>query len=223
MSDPTYTPTLRVPPTHTHTLAARFRGFLPVVVDVETAGFNPQTDALLEIAAVPLRIGADQLLERGETASAHVMPFPKANLEPSALAFTGIDPYHPFRLAVPEREALEIIFSPIRQAIRKNGCTRAILVGHNPSFDLSFLKAAVARSGIKNNPFHSFTTFDTATLAGLAFGQTVLAKAVQAAGLPWDSTEAHSAIYDAERTAELFCAVVNRWDRAIGMIQPPPV
>lgn len=152
----------------------------------------------------------------GETVNAHVIPFPGANLERSALAFTGIDPYHPFRFAVPEREALETIFLPIRLAIRDTGCSRAVLVGHNPSFDIGFLKAAVDRSGIKRNPFHSFTTFDTATLAGLAFAQTVLAKAVQAAGLPWNPTEAHSAIYDAECTADLFCAVINRWDEVTG-------
>ncbi len=203
-------------PTRALTIATRFRGFLPVVVDVETAGFNPETDALLEIAAVPLGLGENQQLVRGETVNAHVIPFPGANLNPSALAFTGIDPYHPFRNALPEREALEVIFAPIRQAIRATNCTRAILVGHNPAFDLSFLKAAVARVGIKQNPFHSFTTFDTATLAGLAFGQTVLAKAVRAAGLAWDQDAAHSAIYDTESTADLFCAVVNRWDSVIG-------
>ncbi|CAK0754948.1 RNase T [Gammaproteobacteria bacterium] len=195
-----------------HPIANRFRGFLPVVIDVETAGFNPRTDALLEIAAVLLRMNTNQRLERGETINAHVIPFPGANLERSALAFTGIDPYHPFRFAVPERDALENIFLPIRQAIHVTGCSRAVLVGHNPSFDIAFLKAAVERSDIKRNPFHSFTTFDTATLAALAFGQTVLAKAVQAAGLPWNPNEAHSAIYDAESTADLFCAIINHWD-----------
>ncbi|VTR41188.1 Ribonuclease T [Serratia fonticola] len=30
-------------------LSGRFRGFLSVVIDVETAGFHAQTDALLEI------------------------------------------------------------------------------------------------------------------------------------------------------------------------------
>ena len=37
-------------------IVKRFRGFLPVVVDVETGGLNPQTDALLEIAAVVIEI-----------------------------------------------------------------------------------------------------------------------------------------------------------------------
>ncbi len=193
-------------------MARRFRGFLPVVVDVETAGFNPATDALLEIAAVTLMIDEQGHWRREQTIACHVLPFPGANLDRTALEFTGIDPYHPFRLAVPEEQALQTVFAVVRRAIDTHGCSRAILVGHNPSFDLAFIKAAVKRSGVKPNPFHSFSTFDTVTLAGLAFGQTVLSRAVTAAGLEWNNAEAHSAIYDAERTADLFCAVLNRWE-----------
>lgn len=189
----------------------RFRGYLPVVVDVETAGFNHHTDALLEIAAVLLRINEQGNWERAASYFCHVIPFAGANLEKSALEFTGIDPFHPFRFAVSEHEALHTIFTPVKQALRETQCTRAILVGHNPSFDLNFLTSAIERNNIKRSPFHPFSTFDTATLAGLAFGQTVLAKAVQAAGLHWDNKQAHSAQYDAEQTAELFCRVVNMW------------
>lgn len=192
-------------------LARRFRGFLPIVVDVETAGFNAQTDALLEIAAVTLRIDEGGLMHPFETHACHVQPFAGANLEPAALAFTGIDPYHPFRLAKTEDDALQTVFNAVRKAVKEHGCTRAILVGHNPFFDLGFLNAAVARTKIKRNPFHPFSTFDTATLGGLAYGQTVLARAVQAAGLDWNNDEAHSAIYDAQKTAQLFCSVINRW------------
>jgi ribonuclease T len=194
-------------------IAKRFRGFLPVVVDVETAGFNAGTDALLEVAAVLLNLDEAGEWVLGETVSSHVLPFPGANLEPAALEFTGIDPYHPLRLAVSEKEALTHVFTPIRVAVRETGCTRAVLVGHNPAFDIGFINAAVKRTGYKRNPFHLFTTFDTATLGGLAYGQTVLARAVEAAGLSWDQRDAHSAIYDAERTAELFCSVVNTWQR----------
>lgn len=192
-------------------ISQRFRGFLPVVVDVETAGFNAQTDALLEIAAVTLRMDDSGLLFPHETHHAHVTPFPGANLDQRALDFTGIDPYHPLRLALDEREALEKLFRPIREDVRAHACTRAILVGHNPFFDLGFVNAAVARTRIKKNPFHAFSSFDTVTLSGLMYGQTVLARAVQAAGLHWDASQAHSALYDAERTAELFCTIVNRW------------
>jgi ribonuclease T len=195
----------------------RFRGFLPVVVDVETAGFDPSRDALLEIAAVTVMREQEGRWRRDQTSACHVQPFPGANLDQASLEFTGIDPHHPFRLAVPEAQALDRIFTFVREAVKTAGCNRAILVGHNPAFDLAFVKAAAARTRIKHNPFHSFSTFDTVTLAGLAFGQTVLSRAVQAAGLAWDSAEAHSAIYDAERTADLFCTVLNRWDELRGV------
>lgn len=193
-------------------LAKRFRGFLPVVVDVETGGFNAQTDALLEIAAVTLRVAEGGRWERGESIHRHVQPFAGANIEKAALEFTGIDPYHPFRNAVPERQALEDIFKAVRKLVVEHGCSRAILVGHNAFFDLGFVRAAAERCGIKRNPFHSFSTFDTAALSALAYGQTVLARAAEAAGLKWKASEAHSALYDAEITADLFCAIVNRWD-----------
>ncbi len=193
-------------------IARRFRGFLPVVIDVETAGFNAKRDALLEIAAVLLKMDDSGTLRRGETIACHVEPFPGANLDQESLEFTGIDPYHPFRMAKSEHEALEHIFKPVRRAIKGSGCNRAILVGHNAAFDLSFLNAAVTRTGIKRNPFHPFSTFDTVSFAALAYGQTVLARAVKAAGFDWDSEKAHSAVYDTERTADLFCTVINRWN-----------
>lgn len=194
-------------------MARRFRGFLPVVVDVECGGFNPNTDALLEIAAVLVEIQADGSLKTGEGWRYHVQPFPGARIEAASLAVNGIDPHHPLRPALPEKEVLTRLFQDIRQAMKDNDCTRAVLVGHNAYFDLNFLNAAVIRTGIKRNPFHPFSCFDTATLAGVVFGQTVLAKALQAAGIAWDSNEAHSALYDAERTAQLFCRVCNRLGR----------
>ena len=192
-------------------ISERFRGYLPVIVDVETAGFNHNTDALLEVAAVMIDMDSDGLLYSRDSVQVNVAPFEGANLEAAALEFTGIDPFAPERMAVSEREALDKIFKPIRRAVKASGCKRAILVGHNAAFDIGFVNAAVQRTQHKRNPFHPFSTFDTATLAGLAFGQTVLAKACQAAAIAFDNREAHSALYDAEKTAELFCYIVNRW------------
>ena len=192
-------------------MADRFRGFLPVVVDVETGGFNAKTDALLEIAAVLLELDEDGAMTRSETIRYHVKPFEGANLEEASLAVNGIDPDHPLRPAIDERDALQRTFREVRRAIRDNRCSRAVLVGHNAHFDLGFLNEAVARTGIKRNPFHPFSCFDTATLCGVAYGQTVLARAAIAAGLGWDETQAHSASYDAEVTADLFCDAVNRY------------
>ncbi|MDQ2069356.1 ribonuclease T [Natronospira bacteriovora] len=201
-------------------IADRFRSFLPVVVDVETGGFNPATDALLEIAGVLLHMNDEGELYRGETYRYHVRPFPGANIEPAALEVTGIDPDHPLRPAMDERDALGRLFKQVRGQVKETGCTRAILVGHNSWFDLQFMNAAVERAGIKRNPFHPFSSFDTATLGGVAFGQTVLRRAAHAAGLSWDESAAHSAAYDAEQTAELFCQIVNRfrdqYEEAIG-------
>lgn len=189
----------------------RFRGFLPVIIDMETGGFNASTDAILEIAGSIVRMDDDGKLELHETHNFHVAPFEGANIEQSALDFTGIDPYHPFREAVSEEDALAELFRFVRREIRDQECNRAILVGHNAHFDAGFLNAAVERCEIKRNPFHPFSHFDTATLAGLAYGQTVLAKSCAAAGISFDSSQAHSAAYDSERTAELFCTIVNRW------------
>ena len=192
-------------------MANRFRGFLPVVVDVETGGFNSKTDALLEVAAVLLNLNDDGTLERDETIRYHVKPFEGANLEPASLAVNGIDPFHPLRPAIDERDALQRVFREVRRSVRENRCSRAVLVGHNAHFDLGFMNEAVERTAIKRNPFHPFSCFDTATLCGVAYGQTVLARAVIAAGMEWDETQAHSASYDAEMTADLFCDVVNRY------------
>lgn len=193
------------------TLCDRFRGFYPVVVDVETGGFDCTRDALLEIAAVLLEMRPDGRLVRKQTLSTHVVPFPGSNIDPRSLEITGIDPTHPLRAALDEREALDFLFDPIRRAQKSSDCQRAILVGHNAAFDLNFINAAIRRTGHKRSPFHPFSTFDTVSLSGLVFGQTVLAKATTAAGLGWDSKSAHSAVYDAEQTADLFCSIVNRW------------
>ena len=190
-------------------MSQRFRGFLPVVVDVETGGFNETTDALLQIAAVLIDVDERGQLYCSETVSCHVTPFEGANLEPKSMEVNGIDVDHPFRFAIEEKQALPKIFKPVREAIKNQACSKAILVGHNAHFDLKFINAAASRSGIKRNPFHPFSTFDTVTLAGLAYGQTVLARSIQSAGMEWDSSEAHSAVYDAEMTAMLFCKIVN--------------
>ena len=201
--------TTTVPPLRR--MCERFRGYLPVVVDVETGGFDWTRHALLEIAAIPIDLDADGHFVLGDVASAHEVPAPGTEIDPKSLEVTGIIIDHPFRMAKPEKEALDHIFAAVRAAVRKHGCQRAILVGHNAHFDLNFLNAAVARVQHKRNPFHPFSVFDTVTLGGVAYGQTVLARAVQAAGMEWNSADAHSAVYDAERTAQVFCKVANAW------------
>jgi ribonuclease T len=197
--------------TITTPMSRRFRGLLPVVVDVETSGLNPATDALLEVAAVTLGMSNEGRIYRDQTHGFHVEPFVGARLDAEALEITGIDPTYPLRYAIPERQALYRLFTAIRAELEKTGCYRAVLVGHNAWFDLSFILAAAKRAGIRCNPFHGFTTFDTASLSAIALGETVLARATRRARIPFDMEQAHSAIYDAERTAELFCHITNKW------------
>lgn len=189
----------------------RFRGYMPVIIDVETGGFNAQTDALLEIAAVTIDMNDDGYLAPDEVVSFNVNPFEGANVEQSALNFTGIDLDCENRNAIDEKDALTEVFRVVRKKVKEYECKRAVLVGHNAHFDLGFLNAAITRSNIKRTPFHPFTCFDTSTLAGLAMGHTVLARACQIAEIDFSNKEAHSAAYDAQKTAELFCLIVNRW------------
>ena len=192
-------------------LRDRFRTYMPVVIDVETGGFNSRTDAILEIAAVILSMDESGTLGIEQTYFNRIIPFDGANIEAAALKFTGIDPYHPLRIARTEKEVFQSLFKIVRDAMKANQCRRAILVGHNAHFDHGFVNAASERHKLKRNPFHPFSSFDTASLGGLAFGQTVLARACDAAGIEFDDSQAHSARYDAEKTAELFCKIVNKW------------
>ena len=198
-----------------HKLSERFRGYFPVVIDVETAGFNAQTDALLEVAAVTLKMDSEGYLHPNHTFHAHIDPFEGANLEPSALAFNGIDPDCALRGAINETEAMKEMCKQIRKAQKEVDCQRSIVVAHNAAFDLGFVNAALTRSNIKRTPFHPFVSFDTTTLAGLALGQTVLVKACNEAKISFDQREAHSALYEAKKTAELFCYIVNKY-RSLG-------
>ena len=196
---------------HGKNMSHRFRGFYPVVMDIETAGFDTKKNAVLEVAAVTLTYDQSGMLMPDKTYAYHVLPFTNATFDAAALQFTGIDPYHPFRFAQSETEVLHDLFKNIQEHKKIHQCRRAVMVAHNPIFDMSFLQAMITRCEIKKNPFHAFTTFDTATLAAAAYGQTVLAKAMEKAGITFDPKEAHSAIYDAEKTAELFCQIINHY------------
>ncbi|WP_301098489.1 ribonuclease T [Otariodibacter sp.] len=188
----------------------RFRGYLPVVIDVETAGLNAKTDALLEIAAITLSMDEDGYIQLDKKYHSHIQPFEGANVNPESLKVNGINIEDPERGAISEDIAITDMFKMIRKAVKDAGCQRAVIVAHNATFDQAFLQEAVKRINAKRDPFHPFALFDTATLGGFMYGQTVLVKACQMAGIAFDGKQAHSALYDTERTAELFCTMVNK-------------
>lgn len=189
-------------------MRARFRGFVPVVVDLETGGFESARHAVLEIAALTLDFEEERLV----IASRHrweVEPHPDTVVEDASLKVTGIDLADPNRSAVAEGAAIRELFRTVRREIKRLGCQRAILTGHNAHFDHAFIHAAAGRNGVKRSPFHPFSVVDTVGLAAVAYGHTVLSEACSRAGIVYHSERAHAAAYDAEVTAKLFCAVVN--------------
>ena len=186
------------------------------MIDVETGGFNPNTDALLEIGAVTLVPNDHGLLTPGQRFFFPIEPYPNSNIETSALEFTGIKLDSAFRDSVSESEAINELLQQIRRDLKLYECSRAIIVGHNTHFDHQFIKAAIARNQIKRDPFHQFSTLDTASLGALAYGHTVLAQCCKLAGIEFTNEEAHSALYDAEKTAELFCKIFNTWHQLGG-------
>ncbi len=192
------------------TMRSRFRGFLPVVVDLETGGFDASRHAILEIAAITLTWN-DNRLQIDETLAWNLSPHPETGVEEASLTLTGIDLNDPDRDAIDEEEAVRDMFRQIRRRLKESGCQRALLTAHNAHFDHGFITAAAARNDIKRNPFHPFSVIDTASLAAVALGHTVLSEACARAGIPFDASQAHAAVYDAEATAALFCEIVNRW------------
>ena len=150
-----------------------------------------------------------------------VSPYPGSSVDPAALKVTGIDPDDPNREAIDEAEAFRAMFRRIRRAVRQAGCQRAILVAHNAAFDQQFMQQAFSRNELKRSPFHPFSFIDTASLAAVSFGHTVLSEACSRAGIEFDTDRAHNALYDAEKAAELFCEIVNRWQPMFDAGLPP--
>jgi len=192
-------------------LKNRFRKYLPVVVDIETGGFDPELNAILEIA-ITLIEEQDNKFVVGETYRHHINPFENSIIEKESLDFTKIKLDHPLRNAIDEKDAIKDIFKIINKIKNKYECSRAILVGHNAHFDMSFLDAAIKRNNIKKTPFHKFSVIDTVSLGVLATGQTVLARICDQLGIDYDNDQAHSAAYDTLVTAKVFCAIFNSYD-----------
>ncbi len=189
-------------------LHEKFRGFYPVVIDMETTGFNSKTNAILEICAINIDM-FNGILKPNEIFHCHISPFKNSILLKKNLDFNNINPYNPLRFAISENKAIEDLFTFSFNSKKKYKCNKCVLVGHNASFDLSFLNSLIKRIKNNKNPFHTFTNFDTATLSALKYNQTVLAKATKIAKIKFNAKQSHSALYDAKKTAELFCKIIN--------------
>ena len=184
----------------------RFRGFMPVVIDVECGGFIPYRCTVGNCRSVVGDSGDGSLAAWGNWRY-HVQPFP-APTSNGVTRCDGLSILFTRYAQRFQRRSAHAIVQEISQAMKDNDCTRAILVGHNACFDLNFLNAAVARTEIKRNPFHPFSSFDTATLAGVAFGQTGYRSRFKRPESLGIRTNAFGA-YDAQQTADCFARSAN--------------
>lgn len=180
------------------------------MIDLETGGFECKKHAVLEIAIVLLDWKDNQIIP-GVTHQWNIEPEAHLVVEAASLAVTGIDLSDPNRNAIQENQAVRECFKIIRRAVKSANCNRAILTAHNAHFDHGFVMEATERNEIKRNPFHPFSVIDTASLSALTLGHTVLSEACLRAGVNFENEKAHSAVHDAEATADLFCRIVNSW------------
>ena len=159
-----------------------------VVFDIETTGFSPVKDKIIEIGAV--RVEKGQITARfSEFVNPRVpIPFRIENL-------TGINDG-----MVADAEPIEVILPKFMQF-----CEGASLVAHNADFDMSFIMRNCELLGIERE----FTYADTVGMArfllpGLnRFKLDTVAKAV---GVRLDNH--HRAVDDANCTAEIFVKFV---------------
>ena len=185
----------------------RFRRFLPVVIDIETGGLDYRTAPILEIALYFLKMENAEL-QLDDYIHFHIKPFTGSQAEEKSIEFIG---YESEKIPHMEEEhtAFSSICESVKKRIIKENCVRAILVGHNAHFDLSFFNAAIKRCQLKS-PFHTFSTLDTVSTSALLFGHTVLCQACKLADIEWDNQQAHNALYDCKKTATLFCQSINQ-------------
>ncbi|MBM4222986.1 MAG: ribonuclease T [Gammaproteobacteria bacterium] len=193
-----------------------FGHYYPIVIDCETSGINPDQHALLEVACVILA-PVDKKLQIIARETFHVLPFEGAQFDPDSMKIHQIDPHYPLRFAESEKDVLIKLNAMIAPYI-KGHYRRALLVGHNAWFDLAFLNKAYERQSVKS-PFHRFTCMDTATLSAFFLRETVLAKALYRCRIAYDPKEAHSALYDAEKTAELLALLWNNYQNKLTQLK----
>ena len=201
----------------TELASKRFRGFLPVVIDVETGGFHSRTDALLEIAAVIIEVDAAGRVRRGATHAFHVKPF-EGSRHGSGLA-RG-QRHRPLAPAAPGHR---------RSAMRCSGCSaRSAPPSARTAAGAPFSWATTPRS-----------TWDSSTPRWSAPASSAIPSTRSPASTPrrWParrwarrcwrgrrSCRRHRLgqprrrirrVYDAERTADLFCHVCNAHAREL--------
>lgn len=155
-----------------------------VVFDLETTGFSPIQNQIIEIGAVKVQKG--KITERFSTFVNPDVPIPYRIEQ-----LTGINDG-----MVMVSPKIDVILPQFLEF-----CTGAVLVAHNASFDMSFLEENCRRLGIEKE----FTSVDTVGLARVllpALNRFKLDTVAKALGVSLQNH--HRAVDDAGCTAEIF-------------------
>ena len=164
-----------------------------VVVDLETTGGSPHESAITEVGAVKLR-GGEVI---GEFAT---LVNPGTPIPAFIQVLTGIS-----SAMVATAPRIETVLPAFLEFARG-----AVLVAHNAGFDIGFLKAAAAATGV---PWPRPTVLDTVTLARqtLSRDEAPNCKLSTLAALFRTKTQPdHRALHDARATAEVLHALIER-------------
>lgn len=161
-----------------------------VAFDLETTGLSPQLDRIVEIGAV-------KFVDGKEVGRYGILVNPEVTMPPGATAVNGITDQM-LEGKPPIREVLPEFLGFLKGAV---------LVAHNASFDLGFVRSAMGRLGLGllANDF-----VDTRVMAQKAFPSRANYKLQSlAADLGISALEAHRAEDDARVCFEVFLACLK--------------
>lgn len=162
-----------------------------VAFDLETTGLSPQLDRIVEIGAV-------KYVDGKETAKYGVLVNPEMAMPPGAVAVNGIT------------DDMLVGKPTIREELPKflEFAKGGVLVAHNATFDLGFIRSAMARQGLGQlaNDF-----VDTRVMAQKAFpGRPNYKLQSLAVDLGVKALDAHRAEDDARVCLEVFQACLRQ-------------
>ncbi len=164
-----------------------------VVFDIETTGFSPVTNRIIEIGAVKVEDG--QITDRFSTFVNPEVPIP---FEIEKL--TSINDS-----MVMDAETIEVVLPRFLDFVGN-----AVLVAHNANFDVSFIRENAERQQIPVN----FTYVDTVGIARMLLtGQAKYTLDAVAKTLKISLENHHRAVDDAECTAEIFMKFINMLEK----------
>lgn len=167
-----------------------------VVVDLETTGGSPEDCAITEIGAVKIRGG--EVIGEFQT-----LINPGTGIPPFIAVLTGITD-----AMVSEAPKIENVLPTFIEFCGSPEST--ILVAHNAPFDISFLRAAMLRSG---RPWPKYRVLDTAKIARRVLTRDEVPNNKLSTLAPFfgaDSQPNHRALDDAKATVDVFHGLIGR-------------